>query len=99
MPSAAPDAVDSENNLQFEIDDIHKSFDTNVIGVLNTVNSFLPLVRKSKLKQVVTISSAMGDLGKSTPILEWPSGHATKAKVSSQTSSTRLTLAMGLHMQ
>lgn len=57
------DTSNSEDNLQLEIDEIYKSFGTNVIGVLNTVNSFLPLVRKGQLKKVVTISTAMGDLG------------------------------------
>ncbi|KAL2413153.1 Short chain dehydrogenase virK [Exophiala dermatitidis] len=54
--------ADDEDNIQLAADELHKSFDTNVVGVLKTVIAFLPLIRKSQLKKVVTISSAMGDL-------------------------------------
>lgn len=37
------------------------SFNTNVIGVINTINLFLPLVQKSEVKKVITISTGMAD--------------------------------------
>ncbi|OCH92055.1 NAD(P)-binding protein [Obba rivulosa] len=44
-------------------DDIHKSIQVNVIGVIHTINAFLPLVRKSSIKKVITISSGVADPG------------------------------------
>ena len=43
--------------------DIHTAqFKTNVVGVINSTNAFLPLLRKGSAKKVVAISSAQGDL-------------------------------------
>lgn len=44
------------------MDDFNKSFNTNVIGVLNTINQFLPLIKMGKEKKIVAISSGMGDI-------------------------------------
>jgi len=44
--------------------DATKSFNINVIGVMNTVFAFLALIKEGKLKKVVAISSGMGDIGK-----------------------------------
>lgn len=36
-------------------------FNTNVVGVINTINIFLPLIQKSQVKKVITISTGMAD--------------------------------------
>jgi len=41
--------------------DLHDSFNTNVVGVVHTINAFLPLLRRGTAKKVITISSGMGD--------------------------------------
>ncbi|GAD93583.1 hypothetical protein TRV_02338 [Paecilomyces variotii No. 5] len=42
--------------------DLRDSFDINVIGVIKTINAFLPLIKKGTVKKVITISSGMADL-------------------------------------
>lgn len=37
------------------------SFEVNVVGVINTINIFLPLIKKGDAKKVVVISSGMAD--------------------------------------
>lgn len=34
----------------------------NVLGVIYTINTFLPLIRKGSVKKVATLSSGLGDL-------------------------------------
>ena len=36
-------------------------FNVNVIGVIFTINAFLPLLKRGTTKKVITISSAVGD--------------------------------------
>ncbi|KAK3670540.1 hypothetical protein LTR78_009644 [Recurvomyces mirabilis] len=43
-------------------EDLMSSFRANVVGVANTVNTFLPLLRAGHEKKVVTISTGMADL-------------------------------------
>ncbi|EMD37560.1 hypothetical protein CERSUDRAFT_123483 [Gelatoporia subvermispora B] len=43
-------------------EDIHKFIQVNVIGVIHTINAFLPLVRAGGTKKVIAISSGVGDL-------------------------------------
>lgn len=43
-------------------EDLMASFRANVVGVANTVNFFLPLVRAGKEKKIITISSGMADI-------------------------------------
>jgi NAD(P)-dependent dehydrogenase (short-subunit alcohol dehydrogenase family) len=38
-----------------------ESFKVNVVGVIHTINAFLPLVKKGSAKKVVLISSGMAD--------------------------------------
>ncbi|TFY50975.1 hypothetical protein EVJ58_g10805 [Rhodofomes roseus] len=47
---------------EFLAKDLRDSFEVNVIGVIQTVNAFLPLIRKGTMKKVLTLSSAQGDL-------------------------------------
>ncbi|EMD33051.1 hypothetical protein CERSUDRAFT_98663 [Gelatoporia subvermispora B] len=42
-------------------EDIHKHIQVNVIGVIHTINAFLPLVRAGSTKKVISISSGLGD--------------------------------------
>lgn len=41
--------------------DLLESFHINVIGVVHTINAFLPLLRQGTAKKVITLSSGMGD--------------------------------------
>ena len=43
------------------VEDMQHSFTTNVVGVINAINAFLPLVKKSSIKKVITISTGMAD--------------------------------------
>ncbi|KAJ7455952.1 hypothetical protein B0H11DRAFT_2066455, partial [Mycena galericulata] len=51
FPSA--EAVEEELLSKFKI---------NVVGVVHTINAFLPLLRKGEVKKVIALSSGMGDL-------------------------------------
>ncbi|KZP29917.1 NAD(P)-binding protein [Athelia psychrophila] len=42
--------------------DLTDSFHVNVVGVVHTINVFLPLIRKGTAKKVITISSGMADV-------------------------------------
>lgn len=37
------------------------SFNVNVIGVVKTINAFIPLIKQSSIKKVITISTGMAD--------------------------------------
>lgn len=50
-----------QNEHQVLIDDLNKNWQTNVLGVINSTNAFLPLVRKSSIKKVATISTGLSD--------------------------------------
>ncbi|KAJ9635264.1 hypothetical protein H2204_005824 [Knufia peltigerae] len=41
--------------------DLRDSFDVNVVGVVDTINVFLPLIKKGDVKKIVVISSGMAD--------------------------------------
>jgi NAD(P)-dependent dehydrogenase (short-subunit alcohol dehydrogenase family) len=43
-------------------EDLMTSFRANVVGVANTINIFLPLLRAGKEKKIITISSGMADI-------------------------------------
>ncbi|KAK7430946.1 hypothetical protein QQZ08_002475 [Neonectria magnoliae] len=61
-PTSLKSLQDLEHDVQTVIDDVQKSFDINVVGVLKTVFAFLPLIQRGTLKKVVAISSGMGDI-------------------------------------
>lgn len=42
--------------------DLMDSFRVNVIGVVKTINTFIPLIKRSSIKKVITISTGMADL-------------------------------------
>ena len=43
-------------------EDLQASFDTNVIGVIKTINAFIPLLQKGREKKVSTLSTGMADI-------------------------------------
>ncbi|KAF2263172.1 NAD(P)-binding protein [Lojkania enalia] len=47
---------------EYFMEQLDRSMHTNVAGVLFAINAFLPLVKKSIVKKVIVISSAMGDI-------------------------------------
>lgn len=65
------------------LDDFQAHWRTNVIGVINSHNAFLPLVRKSSIKKIITISTAMSDmeLARRYGIFEAATYSVTKAAV------------------
>lgn len=42
--------------------DMHTSLDVNVLGVMYSINAFLPLIKKGTQKKIVAISSGMADI-------------------------------------
>jgi NAD(P)-dependent dehydrogenase (short-subunit alcohol dehydrogenase family) len=56
------DVVSSETNPELLRTTLREAFEVNVVGVANTISAFLPLIKKSKIKKVITISSGMADL-------------------------------------
>ena len=57
----------TDGNYDLIVDDLNKSIDTNVNGILKTIYAFLPLIKKGEQKKVVAISSGTADLGMKTP--------------------------------
>ena len=58
----APLRDSSEDNIEQLNAELLETFNVNVIGVATTITAFLPLVKKSKTKKVITISTGMADL-------------------------------------
>lgn len=52
----------SESDVKTMTGDIQTSVDINVVGTLQTVYAFLPLIRRGRSKKIIAISSGMGDL-------------------------------------
>ncbi|OBZ74810.1 hypothetical protein A0H81_05208 [Grifola frondosa] len=50
-----------EDNQHLLENDIYKAINVNVIGVVHTINVFLPLLRKGTMKKIITISTGLGD--------------------------------------
>ncbi|TBU44899.1 NAD(P)-binding protein [Dichomitus squalens] len=42
-------------------DDLLNTYRTNVVGVVHAINAFLPLLRKSAIKKVITLSTGLAD--------------------------------------
>ena len=58
LPSSA---FASRTQAQVLHDDMHASLDTNVLGVVYSINAFLPLVLKGTIRKVVVISTGLAD--------------------------------------
>lgn len=52
----------TEADLEALEEDFASSFRANVIGLANTINTFLPLIRASPTKKIIVISTGMADL-------------------------------------
>lgn len=52
---------DFEDNPEVLDSEIMLNYETNVLGVVKTINTFLPLIKKSQIKKVVSISSGFAD--------------------------------------
>lgn len=55
------DFSDSLQTADALAEDLDTSFQVNVHGVINTVNAFMPLVLKGKVKKVITLSTGLGE--------------------------------------
>ena len=64
----SPSDYSSASQAQLLHDDMHASLDTNVLGVVYSINAFLPLVLKGAVKKVVVISSGLADPDLSAPV-------------------------------
>ncbi|CAF9936945.1 MAG: hypothetical protein HETSPECPRED_010508 [Heterodermia speciosa] len=58
--SAFKSLADFPDDPDILAEDLTKSFRTNVIGVIQTVNAFVPLLRKGTAKKVLTLSTGLG---------------------------------------
>jgi len=54
--------LDSYSSEELLTNDLLDSFNINVVGVIHTINIFLPLLKNGKAKKVITITSGVGDL-------------------------------------
>jgi len=52
----------AEEDLAAVIADFTKSFEINVNGIVKTITAFLPLIRKSSIKKVISLSTGMADM-------------------------------------
>ncbi|KAG9015614.1 hypothetical protein FRB90_004722 [Tulasnella sp. 427] len=50
-----------KDNEEVLVQDLRTGFEVNVIGVIYTINSFLPLLRAGRTKKVVTLSTGLAD--------------------------------------
>ncbi|QDS76880.1 hypothetical protein FKW77_003716 [Venturia effusa] len=53
---------EAEKDLPAVLEDFNKSIQINLVGIFNTVTAFLPLLRKSQVKKVISITTGMADL-------------------------------------
>ncbi|KAG1886050.1 hypothetical protein F4604DRAFT_1877991 [Suillus subluteus] len=54
--------LDSYSSEELLTKDLLDSFNVNVVGIIHTINIFLPLLKNGKAKTVVTLTSGLGDL-------------------------------------
>lgn len=52
-----------KSSSQFSEEDLTYNLKTNLYGVINTINAFLPLLKKGKGKQIFVTSSTLGSIG------------------------------------
>ena len=51
----------SDDNPDGLVQDLQNSFNTNVVGPIQTINAFIPLLRNGAKKKVITISTGVAD--------------------------------------
>ncbi|KAH0841660.1 hypothetical protein AYO21_01106 [Fonsecaea monophora] len=61
-------------------EDIKTAFETNVVGVIYTINAFLPLIKKGRVKKVVTLTTGMADLDFVNELGVWESAPYSMSK-------------------
>jgi NAD(P)-dependent dehydrogenase (short-subunit alcohol dehydrogenase family) len=61
MAFNTPTSFSSPEQAEALHDDMHASLDVNVLGVVYSINAFLPLVLKGKVKKIVVISTGLAD--------------------------------------
>ncbi|GAA5970774.1 hypothetical protein JCM3765_006304, partial [Sporobolomyces pararoseus] len=52
-----------KSSSQFSEEDLTYNLKTNLYGVINTINAFLPILKKGKGKQIFVTSSTLGSIG------------------------------------
>ena len=57
----SPTDYSSASQAKLLHDDMHASLDTNVLGVVYSINAFLPLVLKGSVKKIIVTSTGMAD--------------------------------------
>jgi NAD(P)-dependent dehydrogenase (short-subunit alcohol dehydrogenase family) len=57
-------ALDWVPPSEASIEDLQKTFDTNVFGVFRVTKAFIPLLKKSKHGRIVNLTSGLGSLSK-----------------------------------
>lgn len=62
-----PSAYSSRSQAEALHDDMHASLDTNVLGVVYSINAFLPLILKGKVKKIIVISTGLADTDLAIP--------------------------------
>ena len=65
------------------LEELQTSFSTNVFGIIGAINAFIPLVLKSSVKKVITISTGLADDSLTSKLGIWESAtySASKAAV------------------
>lgn len=59
-------AIDSVPPSQLDIEDLRRTYDTNVFGVFAVTKAMLPLLRKSDAGRIVNMSSGLGSLAQNS---------------------------------
>lgn len=59
--SAFNSLSDFEDDPAVLDEEMNTNYQTNVLGVIKTINTFLPLVKKSSIKKVVSITTGLAD--------------------------------------
>lgn len=59
--SAFNSLSDFEDDPAVLDEEMNRNFQTNVLGVIKTINTFLPLLKKSSVKKVIAITTGLAD--------------------------------------
>lgn len=59
--SAFNSLSDFEDDPAVLDEEMNANFQTNVVGVVKTINTFLPLIKKSSVKKVISITTGLAD--------------------------------------
>jgi NAD(P)-dependent dehydrogenase (short-subunit alcohol dehydrogenase family) len=87
--------VDGRAAPEADVDSFRRTYDTNVFGVLEVTNAFLPALRRSAHPRIVNVSSGTGSLAWSTgpnPQFAYETGGSGAAYRSSKAALNALTV-------